>query len=138
MIVYLDTSAVLRVLLRQEKPLPEWGRWQRAYASEMLFVEARRAFDRLRLAGALDDGGVIAAQRALQQVEAAVGRIRLGRMVLRRAAQPMGVAVRTLDAIHLASAVLFQERRGETIVFATHDVQQARGAQALGLDCIGV
>ena len=101
-------------------------------------VEVRRVIDRWRLDGALDDPGVIAAQSALRQVEAGVGRIRLARSVLRRAAQPMGTVVRTLDAIHIASALLFQERRGVSIVFATHDTQQARGAQALGLECIGI
>jgi predicted nucleic acid-binding protein len=53
--VYLDSSAVLRVLLRQAKPLAAWGRWHAAYSSELLGVEARRVIDRLRLQAALDD-----------------------------------------------------------------------------------
>jgi N-acyl-D-aspartate/D-glutamate deacylase len=40
--VYLDTSTVLRVLLRQPKPLAIWAQWDRAYASELLHVEACR------------------------------------------------------------------------------------------------
>ena len=40
--VYLDASAVLRVLLRQAKPVAAWGRWDAAYSSELLGVEARR------------------------------------------------------------------------------------------------
>jgi hypothetical protein len=47
--VYLNASAVLRVLLRQSKPLAAWGRWDAAYASELLGVEARRVIDRLQL-----------------------------------------------------------------------------------------
>lgn len=45
----------------------------------------------------------------------------------------MGTVVGTLEAIHLASALLFQERRNTAMVFATHDTQQARAATALGL-----
>jgi predicted nucleic acid-binding protein len=138
MIVYLDTSAALRVLLQQPNPLPNWGKWERAYSSELLGVEARRVIDRLRLESALDDAGVAAAQQSLEHLERSIGRIALTRTVLRRAAQPMGTVVRTLDAIHLASALLFQERRAIRLVFATHDQQQAVGARALGFECVGV
>lgn len=138
MIVYLDTSTALRVLLRQPHSLPIWGKWERAYSSELFGVEARRVIDRLRLESALDDAGVVAAQQSLERIEKSIGRIALTRTVLRRAAQPMGTVVRTLDAIHLASALLFQERRNTRLVFATHDGQQAVGARAFGFACVGV
>lgn len=135
--VYLDTSVVLRVLLGQRPLLAEWGKWKRAYTSELAGVEARRAIDRLRLDGALDDDGVVVAQEQLAQLEAGVGRINLTRVVLRRASLPMATAVKTLDAVHLASALLLQERRGISLVFATHDAQQATAARALAFTCIG-
>ena len=137
MIVYLDTSVVLRVLLGQQPIFKEWGTWERAYTSELSGVEARRVIDRLRLDGALDDEGVVAAQERLTELEASIGRIRLNRLVLRRASLPMATAVKTLDALHLATALLFQERRGVSLVFATHDNQQATAARALGFACIG-
>ncbi len=49
----------------------------------------------------------------------------------------MPTVVKTLDAIHLASALLFREGRGEALVFATHDSQQATAAEALGFTCLG-
>jgi predicted nucleic acid-binding protein len=136
--VYLDTSTVLRVLLRQPKPLAVWARWDRAYASELLHVEACRVIDRLRLEGALDDQGVAEAREQLGRVERAIASVALSRPVLQRAALPMATVVKTLDAIHLASAMLLRERRGLELSFATHDPQQARAARALGFDCIGV
>lgn len=137
MIVYLDTSTVLRVLFNQRPVLAGWALWERAYTSELTGVEARRVIDRLRLDGALDDPGVVAAQGQLARIETTVGRIGLTRAVLHRASLPMATAVKTLDALHLASALMFQERRGVPLVFATHDAQQATGARALGFDCIG-
>jgi predicted nucleic acid-binding protein len=137
-ILYLDSSVVLRVLLRQPEPLVAWGRWERAYASELVGVEARRVIDRLRLDAQLDDGGVADAHQALARIEEAIGSIPLTRAVLQRAALPMATAVKTLDAIHLASALLLRERRGLAVQFATHDPQQARGARALGFECVGV
>ena len=43
-----------------------------------------------------------------------------------------------LDALHLASALLWRERRAAELLFATHDPRQARAARALGFDCVGV
>ena len=138
MTVYLDTSTVLRILLRQPKPLAIWAQWERAYASELLHVEACRVTDRLRLEGALDDQGIADARQQLGRIERAIASVALSRPVLQRAALPMATVVKTLDAIHLASAMLLRERRGVELSFATHDPQQARAARALGFDCIGV
>jgi uncharacterized protein len=136
--VYLDTSTVLRILLRQPKPLAIWARWNRAYASELLHVEACRVIDRLRLEGGLDDQGVADAREQLSRIEGAISMVALSRPVLQRAALPMATVVKTLDAIHLASAMLLRERRGVELSFATHDPQQGRAARALGFDCVGV
>jgi predicted nucleic acid-binding protein len=138
MIVYLDTSMVLRVVLHQPRPLAEWDTWERAYASELLGVEARRTVDRLRLEGHLEDAGVVAAQQALARVEGTLGCVRLTRAVLHRASMPMGTVVKTLDALHLATALLLRERHGLDLTFATHDARQATAARALGFECIGV
>lgn len=136
--VYLDTSTVLRVLLAQRSPLDTWGKWEAAWTSELMGVEARRVIDRLRLDAVLDDDGVALAHDGLATIEATISRIALTRPVLRRAALPMATAVKTLDAIHLASAMLLRERRGHQLVFATHDARQATAARALGFECRGV
>jgi len=90
---------------------------------------------------ALDDRGVAQAQQTLLEIEKGTGYILLSRLlsrlVLDRASLPMPTAVKTLDGIHLTSALLFQERRGEKCVFAIHDTGQATGAKALGFEVIG-
>ena len=136
--VYLDSSTVLRVLLRQPKPLATWGAWELAYASELLHLEACRVIDRLRLERVLDDDGVADAREALAGVERALSIVPLSGAVMDRASLPMATIVTTLDALHLASALLVRERLRIDVVFATHDPQQARGARALGFDCIGI
>ncbi len=138
MIVYLDTSVVLRMLFAEPEPLQEWGKWQRAYSSELLGVEARRMIDRLRLESVLDDEGVAEAHEALGWMEQGMGSIRLTRPVLQRASLPLATVVKTLDAIHLASALIFQERRSRNLIFATHDRQQAVAARALGFEVLGI
>ena len=58
--------------------------------------------------------------------------------MLQRAALPMPTVVKTLDGIHLATALLLRERRNISLTFATHDDQQATAARALGFDFVGV
>lgn len=100
-------------------------------------MEARRAIDRLRLESALDDSGVARAHQELARIEESLHLVGLTRTVLRRAAEPMPTILRTLDALHLASAILLRESVGPELVFATHDTRQTTAAQALGFRCIG-
>lgn len=57
--------------------------------------------------------------------------------VLRRAGDPFPLPLGTLDALHLATALLVRDRRGGEVVVATHDAQLAAAARAVGLDTIG-
>jgi predicted nucleic acid-binding protein len=136
MIVYLDSSVVLRVLLRQTRILRSWGTWETAYSSELLGVECRRAIDRLRLDGLYDDEQVAVATEKLAAIERTINRLRLSASVVRGASATMPTIVKTLDAIHLATASIIRERLGIDLVFVTHDVQQAVAARALGFDCV--
>ncbi len=36
MIVYVDMSVVLRVRFKESNPLNVWGKWERAYSSNVL------------------------------------------------------------------------------------------------------
>jgi predicted nucleic acid-binding protein len=137
MIAYLDTSVILRFLLGQGKPI-DWRKWDSAYSSELCDVEARRVIDRLRLQLALDDLGVAKAHRELSRIEQHMGVIPLNRTLLQRAALPMPTIVKTLDAIHLTSALMLRENKGIDLVFATHDTQQTTAAQALGFEVSGI
>lgn len=137
MIVFLDTSVVLRVILRQSGAMRNFGEWSRAYCSELLGVEARRVLDRIRLEGALDDAGLASAHQQVARVERTFGMVRVTRAVLRRASLPLPTVTRTLDAIHLATALLLAERQRIDLVFVTHDAQQALAARALGFECVG-
>ena len=53
MIAYLDTSALLRLVLREPGALEEVRAWKALVSSELLAVESLRTIDRLRLQGDL-------------------------------------------------------------------------------------
>ncbi len=136
MIVYLDSSVVLRILLGQKNSWSGWGRWEKAYSSILLNVECRRVVDRLRLESILNDHGVAHVGTEIRRLDRVISRIALTRLVTERASMTMPTVVKTLDAIHLASAVLLRERRHPDLTFVTHDIQQATCARAYGFDCL--
>ncbi len=138
MTIFLDSSAVIRALIGDGDPLQEWGRWERAYSSELMVVEVRRTIDRLRLERALDDEKLADAHHALSPAVRVIGLIEVTPKVLRMASRPMPTVVKTLDAIHLASALLFAERTNADVLFGTHDRSQAIAARALGFEVAGV
>jgi predicted nucleic acid-binding protein len=62
----------------------------------------------------------------------------LAATVLRRAAEPFPTTLGALDALHLATALLWQERHPrEGAAFATHDAELGRAARACGLEVLG-
>ena len=57
--------------------------------------------------------------------------------VLARAAQPLPTELGTLDAIHLATALLWNERARSALVMATLDSALGIAARACGLQVVG-
>jgi len=57
--------------------------------------------------------------------------------ILSRASQPLPTALGTLNAIHLATALLWKERAGKILSMATHDVALAVAAKASGMPVVG-
>jgi predicted nucleic acid-binding protein len=135
--VYFDSSVVLRVVLGERGRLKEWSRTSEAVTSEITRVECLRALDRLRLEGGMADRELSRRRATTLVVLSGFERVRLNRAVLERAAEPFPVRVRTLDALHVASALLVREKF-PAVRFATHDVDLGAAAQAEGLPVIGV
>ncbi|MGH9413492.1 MAG: type II toxin-antitoxin system VapC family toxin [Terriglobales bacterium] len=135
--LYLDSSIVLRFLLRQPDHLELRGRPEFAAASALTRVESLRSLDRLRLAGT--DELTLALRRAtLEDLLAHTQTIDLTPAILSRAASPLSVPLGTLDAVHLASALSWSEWLDSPVTFATHDRALARAARMYGFPVTGV
>jgi predicted nucleic acid-binding protein len=137
-IAYVDSSVLVRVVLRQPEPLPEFDDIDRALSSRLTEVECLRTLDLLRLRGELSDSEVSAGRAAVLELLARMTILDLGTAVLRRAAEPMPTHLGTLDALHLATALLWRESQDETPTLATHDAALAIAARAHGLPAVGV
>lgn len=132
---YVDSSVLLRVLRGQKDSWKEWGRWETAYSSTIIRVECRRFLDRMRLEHRWDDDDVAEAGTQLRRLERVINKVRTSAGLMERASQPMPTIVKTLDAIHIATASLVRERLQHNLVFITHDQQQGKAARALGFEC---
>jgi predicted nucleic acid-binding protein len=135
--LYLDSSALLRLVLREAGFLPEIRSADALVSSELLAVECPRTIDRLRLQGALSLEEAVARRNAIAEWLEAVDLVLLQRPVLSRAADPLPTPLGTLDAIHLATALLWREQTGLDPVVATHDAALALAARAFGLETLG-
>jgi len=137
MIAYLDSSVLLRIVLRQPKRLREWGRVTRGVSCALAEVECLRTLDRLRILERLPEDRMAPRREAVYRLFESIEVVEPTRPILRRAAQPMTGVLGTLDAIHLATALAWRERTGENLAVATHDSALALAARANGLPVIG-
>ena len=138
MIAYVDASVLLRVAFGQPDVLPEWSLIQQGVSSALVTTESLRTIDRLRLRVKLADAEVATRRATILELIASLELVEIDTVVLSRAAQPMPTELGTLDAIHLATALLWKEMTGASLVVATHDAALAVGAQAHGLHVVGV
>lgn len=122
-IAYVDSSALAKLLI-VEADLPALTRWyvevDRAVTSRVGIVETRRAV--ARRGGVLDTAAVDKALATIEIVE-------LDRQIAERAASIGPVPLRTLDAIHVATAL----QVGWIDAFVTYDDRLADAARAAGL-----
>lgn len=137
MTAYLDASVLLRIVLGQRNALKEWRAIETGVASALVEVECLRTLDRLRLAEQIPDDDVVARREAIFRLMEATQTVDVNRTVLERAAQPFPTSLGTLDAIHLATALLWRERSGAQLVMATHDQALGVAARASGLRVVG-
>jgi len=131
--VYLDASVVLRRMLRQQGAMEGWSDWELAVTSEIMQLEVLRTLDRLRLGGKASEKERADCQAELRVYASRCQVIPIHSGILRRAAGPFPAPLGALDAIHLASALIWMEVNSEDLTFLTHDQGLAVCARACGV-----
>lgn len=137
MTVYLDSSVLLRKVLRQAGSLREWAAVRTGVASALVETECLRTLDRLRLRVGLSDKELARRRETVFRLLESIEVVEVTAAVLARAAQPLPTELGTLDAIHLATALLWREHSGGDIIVATHDAALGVAARSCGLIVIG-
>jgi len=136
-IAYLDTSAPLRLVLRERGALENLLAAEGLVSSELLAVESLRTIDRLRLQGVLSAAEAASRRATTTQWLESVDLVLLQWPVLARASEPFPTPLGTLDALHLATALVWRERMRQPLVVATHDRDLALAARSFGIEVLG-
>jgi predicted nucleic acid-binding protein len=138
MIAYVDASVLLRIALGQPDALNEWRQIERGVSSALVVTESLRTLDRLRLRAQLADADIADRRAAVLDLIATLELVEIDAVVLDRAAQPMPTELGTLDAIHLATALLWRDEARVELTMATHDGSLGLCARAHGLPVVGL
>ena len=138
MIAYIDTSALLRIVLREAGALDDLRSCDGLVSSELIVVESMRTIDRLRLQGSLTAEEAAGRLRIVNDWLEAIDLVLIRPPVLSRASEPMPMPLGTLDAMHLATALIWRDRVGPLPAIATHDGVLGTAALAFGFDVLGV
>jgi predicted nucleic acid-binding protein len=113
-IAYLDTSALLRIVLRERGSLDDVRAYEALVSSELIAVESARTLDRLRIQGSLGIDEAAERMRAVNEWLDAIDLVLLRPAVLSRASEPMPMPMGAVDAIHLATALLWRDRKSSS------------------------
>lgn len=122
--IYLDTSVALAQLLAEERQPPAELATERLVSSRLLVYEI---WSRIHALG-LGETHAEEVRLFLARVEL----LDLAPEILARALEPFPRPVRTLDALHLASAD-FLRQASPKLELATYDDRLARAAEAMGI-----
>ena len=137
MIAYIDSSVLLRIIFGQSNALKEWKTIERGISSALIEVECLRTVDRLKLVEHVSEEAIAIRREAIFRLIGGVEIIELTPTVLARAAQPLPTTLGTLDAIHLATALMWNEQTRAGLIMATHNTALVLAAKASGLQVVG-
>lgn len=129
---YVDTSLLLSALLEDDSAAVDALRQARNPVTSMLTVaESRRTLRRARAAGRISEEREAQCLRLLTETFDSWVLVRITDEVLNRAGEPFELEpLRTLDAIHLATAQLLGPPSDVTVL--TRDERLRRNAAAMG------
>lgn len=122
--IYLDTSVVLAQLLAEDR-VPSVALWAEPLVSSRLLEY--EVWTRVHARGLGRSHG-----EDVRQLLGRIAFLELTSPVLARALEPFPSPVRTLDALHLASADFLRQQR-QDVRLATYDARMSEVARRLGI-----
>lgn len=133
---YLDSSVLLRFLFHDEGFF-DFSKVGILVSSELLRVECFRALDRVHKLRQRDSEQILLARTSFFQILSKINFVGMEKSVLEFASQSFDMPIKTLDAIHLSTALIYAKELETPIVMLTHDLQLGRAARSQNLEVMG-
>jgi predicted nucleic acid-binding protein len=127
-VIYFDTSALAKLVIEEDET-PALQEWLREIPDAVLLSSNLIRIEMARTVLRRNPGAIFQVKRVLADVR----RIALTNEVLEVAAQIQPPGLRSLDAVHLASALKFYDR---LTAFVTYDERLSAAADAMGLPAV--
>jgi predicted nucleic acid-binding protein len=132
---YIDSSVVLRRLLEQSDAIPALRQW-RLFSSQLVDVEVRRTLQRYHTERILSAAKFARRVNEWNLVRDSIDLIPISNGIMQRAAEPFPTLVKTLDAIHLATAIGWAGQTQGPVIILTHDRPLGIAASACGFQVV--
>lgn len=140
MILYCDTSALVKRYIREpftDTLLAGWLKADRIATSEIAFAETVSALSRRFRQGDLEEDRFLLVRGTFSRDFRNTLRVAVSEQLHPTILELVqSHSLRGLDAIHLASAMLVQNKLRESLVFACYDARLAEAAKSEGLSLL--
>ena len=132
---YVETSALMRALIEGDAKLEaRLAKMKRVVTSTLTFLEAHRTLWWAEREGRADRRLLRTARHKLRELESSWASRPIDDAVLQRGRAAFPVEpIRALDALHVATAVLWHDTVEEVVVFS-YDQRVRDNAEALGME----
>lgn len=137
-ICYFDSSVLLRYAIRQVHAMTNIEKYASGASSSVIArVECMRVLDRWRLTREISDAKLSEARARCLKLLGGLRLVELDAATLELASQTFPIALKTLDALHLATAIRLKQQLRTEIAMITHDQRLALASEALGIRVVG-
>jgi predicted nucleic acid-binding protein len=132
---YFDSSIILRYAVNHERALKNLSRYAtNAATSALTTVECLRVLDRWRITNEIDDKKLASSRSLCLSILSGLRMIAIDQDTIELASQSFPIAIKSLDAIHLATAIQLKRIHGLNTVMLTHDQKLMMAAISINLD----
>lgn len=133
---YIDSSVLLRVIFGESNALTFPKNITEFIASEILKIECFRTIDRISHTLNLSEDEVANRHAGLHKAIRSIRLIKLSDEISQKSCDSFPITLKTLDAIHLSTAILWRQFEKKDILFLTHDDQLSKAARSLGFEVL--
>lgn len=134
---YFDSSVILRYSINHVDALRDLSHFSSgATTSVITHIECLRVLDRWRITREISESVLVDARSLCLKILRGLRTVELDDQVVQLAAQSFPIAMKSLDAIHLATALILKKQLNQPVRILTHDVKLGLAARAMELEVV--